>query len=208
MQKRMIDAMETIPGVELAATINQVPLAMGNERKNVFREQTPDLQASHAVAMPFTYPTSPGYFEASWTTLLTGRVFNWHDDLNAPRVAVVNREMARILFGSPDKAVGRRFRTEDGTLVEVVGVVENGKYFSLTEPLAPAVFLPNQQRPWGETTLVVKARRDPAELAVAMRQKLRELDPGMVVALRTWTDLLSFALFPRGWQRYRWGCWG
>jgi predicted permease len=196
MQKRMIDAMETIPGVERAATINQAPLAMGNERKNVFREQTADLQASHAVAMPFTYPASPGYFEASRTTLLTGRAFTWHDDLNAPRVAVVNREMARILFGSPDKAVGQRFRTEDGTLVEVVGVVENGKYFSLTEPLAPAVFLPNQQKPWGETTLVVRAQRDPAELAVAMRQKLRELDPGMAVTLRTWTDLLSFALFP------------
>jgi predicted permease len=196
MQKRMIEAMETIPGVERAATINVPPLGGGNDRRNVFREQTPDLEASHAAAMPFYFPTSPGYIEASRTTLLTGRGFTWHDDLTAPRVAVVNREMARILFGSSDRAVGRRFRIEGGTLVEVVGVVENGKYFSMAEAPAPAVFLPSEQRPWGQTTLVVKARSDPAELATAMRHKLRELDPGMAVTIQTWTSALDFALFP------------
>jgi predicted permease len=196
MQKRMIEAMETIPGVERAATINLPPLATNVERKNVFREQTPDLQATHAAAMPFYYPASPGYFEASGTTLLTGRGFAWHDDLAAPRVAVVNREMARILFGSPAQAVGRKFRVEDGTLAEVVGVVENGKYSSTTETLAPALFLPNQQRSWGQTTLVVKARGDQGELATAMRHKLRELDPGMALTVQTWTTLLDFALFP------------
>jgi predicted permease len=197
MQRRMIDAMEEIPGVERAATINVPPLGLGGSgRTNVFSEQAPDLQASHATAMPFLFPTSPGYFEASRTSLLIGRVFDWHDDAHAPRVAVVNREMARMLFGTPDKAIGGRFRLADGTLVEVIGVVENGKYQSLTEPLSPAVFLPNEQRPWGQTTLVVRSRRDPTELAAAMRQKLHELDPAMAVNIQTWTDLLRFALLP------------
>jgi predicted permease len=196
MQKRMIEAMETIPGVERAATINVTPLGGNDDRRNVFQEQTPDLQASHAAAMPFYYPTSPGYFEASGTTLLAGREFTWHDDLTSPRVAVVNREMARILFGSSDAAMGRKLRIEDGTLVEVVGVVENGKYFNITETPAPALFLSSVQRPWGQTTLVVKARTDPAELATAMRRKLRELDPGMAVTIQTWTSNLDFALFP------------
>lgn len=196
MQRRMIDAMATIPGVERAATIDVPPLAMSNQRKYVFWERTPDLQAAHAAAMPFYFPASPGYFPASGTTLLTGRDFTWRDDLKAPRVTVVNREMARILFGSPAEAMGRKFRIEDGTLVQVVGVVENGKYFSLTEAQAPALFLPNQQRPWGQTTLVVKVRRAQAELATTMRQKLRELDTGMAVNIQTWTSVLNFALFP------------
>jgi len=196
MQRRMIDAMETIPGVERAATINLAPLTASPDRKNVFREQTPDLQASHAAANAFYFPTSPGYFEASRTTLLTGRGFSWHDDLMAPRVVVVNRELARTLFGSPAQAMGQKFRIEDGTLVEVVGVVENGKYFSITETLAPAVYFSSEQRPWGQTTLVVKAQTDPAQLAATMRQKLRELDSGMAVNIQTWTSILDFALFP------------
>jgi predicted permease len=196
MQKRMIEAIETIPGVERAATINVPPLTTNIERNNVFREQTSDLQAAHAAAIPFYYPASPGYFEASGTTLLAGRAFTWHDDFTAPRVVVVNQEMARILFGSPAKAVGQRFRIEDGTPVEVVGVVENGKYSTMTETLAPAVFFPNQQRPWGQTTLVVKSGGDPGELATAIRHKLRELDSGMAVNIQTWTSLVDVALFP------------
>lgn len=196
MQKRMIEAMETIPSVERAATINIAPLAMGSERKNVFREQTRDLQASHAAAMPFYYPTSPGYFEVSGTLLLAGRDFTWHDDLTAPRVAVVNRELARILFGTPASAIGQKFRIEDGTLIELVGVVEDGKYFSLTEASAPALFLSNNQRPWGQTTLVVREKDNSAGLAKSMRQKLRELDPGMAVDIQSWSSVLEFALFP------------
>jgi predicted permease len=196
MQRRMIDAMQTIPGVERAATINLAPLTADPDRKSVFREQAPDLQAAHAAALAFYFPTSPGYFEASRTTLLAGRDFSWHDDLSAPRVAVINREMARILFGSPAEAMGRKFRIDDGTLLQVVGVVEDGKYFSITESQSPAVYFSSQQRPWGQTMLVVKAQTDPAQLASTMRRKLKELDSAMAVNIQTWTSVLDAALFP------------
>ena len=41
------------------------------------------------------YNISPEYFDAARTTLLAGRQISWHDDKNAPRVAVVNREFAQ-----------------------------------------------------------------------------------------------------------------
>jgi len=195
MQRRMIDALETIPGVERAATINTAPLTASPDRKSVFPEQAPDLQAAHAAALAFYFPASPGYFEASRTMLLAGRDFTWHDDLTAPRVAVINREMARILFASPAEAVGRKFRIDDGTLLQVVGVVEDGKYFSITESQAPAVYFSSQQRPWGQTMLVVRAQTDPAQLASTMRRKLKELDSAMAVNIQTWTSVLDAALF-------------
>ncbi|HMH14784.1 MAG TPA: ABC transporter permease [Edaphobacter sp.] len=49
---------------------------------------------------------SPGYFEAAGTTVLSGRSFTLHDGRQAPRVAVVNREFARRVFGSEAKAMG------------------------------------------------------------------------------------------------------
>ncbi len=42
-------------------------------------------------------------------------------------VAVVNREFARKVFGSVDKAIGGHYKVWGGTRLEVVGVVQDGK---------------------------------------------------------------------------------
>ncbi len=196
MQKRMIDTMEAIPGVQRAATTNVAPLSGGAENTAVFRDGAGDLRASNAAAAPFRYFVSPGYFQAAQTTLLAGRIFTDHDEHNTPPVAVVNQELAHSLFGSVGSAVGRYFQLGDGTRVQVVGIVEDGKYFSLTEDPRPAVFLPILQTFWGQTTLVVRSTRDPQELAALMRSRLRELDPGLPANIDTWSNTLSFVLFP------------
>ena len=198
MQKRMIDAMETIPGVEQAGFVNNYPpLVYGaGSRSNVFKNETTDLRQSNAAAMPFRYDISPGYFEAAGTSLLAGRSFTWHDDKTTPPVAVVNRDFADKLFGSVTDAVGRYYKLQDGTPVQIVGVVEDGKYLSVTEPQDPVMFLPSLRSPSSQAYLVVRSQRDPQELGAAMRSKLRELDAGMPAFPRTWNSLLEVALFP------------
>jgi ABC-type antimicrobial peptide transport system permease subunit len=146
--------------------------------------------------MPFRYDISPGYFDAAATSLLAGRSFSWHDDKNAPPAAVLNRELAGKMFGSVANAVGRYYKLQDGTLVQVVGVVEDGKYLSLTEDHQPAMFLSSLQWPSSAAYLVVRSHRDPQELAAAMRSKLRELDAGLPVDTQTWNNLLAVVLFP------------
>ena len=146
--------------------------------------------------MPFRYEVSPKYFEAAGTTLLAGRSFLWGDDKNAPSVAVVNREFADRMFGSVTGAVGRNYRLQDGTRVQVAGVVEDGKYMSLTEAQQPAMFLPFLQSPASAAYLVVRSKRDPQQLAAAIRSKVRELDAGLPVDTQTWTQMLEVVLFP------------
>jgi predicted permease len=198
MQRRMIDAMETIPGVEKVGLVNNYPplIYAAGTRANVFKDETRDLSQSNVVAMPYRYDVSPGYFEAAGTSLLAGRSFSWHDDKNAPSVAVANREFAGKMFGSVTKAVGRFYRMQDGTRVQVVGVVEDGKYMSLTEDQQPAMFLPSMQSPTSQADLVVRSSRDPQQLAAAMRSKLRELDAGLPVDIETWHTMLDVVLFP------------
>ncbi len=87
--------------------------------------------------------------------------FTWHDDKNAPRVAVINQEFARKIFGSVTNAMGRYYKHADGTRIQVVGIVEDGKYSSLTEDPQPAMFLPILQSPSSQTSLVVRSNRDP-----------------------------------------------
>lgn len=198
MKRRMFDAMGTIPGVEHVGWVNDYPpLAYGsNFRSNVYKEETTDLRQANTAATPFRYNISPGYFEAAGTSLLTGRSFSWNDDKGAPSVAVVNREFAVKIFGSVPQAIGRDFKLQDGTRIEVVGVVEDGKYLSLNEDPQPAIFLPSLQSPSGSFYMVVRSQRDPEQLAAAMRSKLGELDAGLPVTIATWKTVLSLVLFP------------
>jgi predicted permease len=202
MQKRMIAAMETIPGVERVGMVNSYPpLVYGAaSRANVFKDETRDLKQSNVAATPFRYDVSPGYFDAASTVLLAGRSFSWHDDKDAPAVAVVNREFAGKMFGSISGAVGRYLRVQDGTRVQIVGVVENGKYLSIAEDQEPAMFLPASRSPANSATLVVrtnpKTGRDSQELIAAIRSKLRELDAGLPVNIDPWNTLLGVVLFP------------
>jgi predicted permease len=198
MKRRMIDAMETIPGVEQVGLVDGYPpLAYGsNFRANVYQEEATDLRQSKAALAAYDYLISPGYLEAAHTSLLTGRSFNWQDDKDAPPVAVVNREFAVRIFGSVGNAVGRHYKRQDGTRVQVVGVVEDGKYMSLNEDPQPAMFLSGLQSPSSAVYLVVRSKRDPEQLAAAMRSKMRELDAGLLTDITTWTNVLALVLFP------------
>src|SRR5277367_6589635 len=198
MQKRMIEAMGTIPGVEAVGLVNGYPplVYTAGNRADVYKEETSDLKPPNAAAMPFRYEVSPRYFEAAGTTLLAGRSFSWQDDKNAPAVAAVNRDFASTMFGSVSGAIGRNYRLQDGTRVQVVGVVEDGKYMSLTEDQQPAMFRPFLQSPASASYLVVRSKRDPEQLAAAMRSKVHELDAGLPVDTQTWTQMLEVVLFP------------
>ena len=195
MQRRMIDALQTIPGVKSVGLIDLVPLAGGGTTSNVFTDQSTDLRSTNAAANPMIYKISPEYFHAAATSLLQGRALSWHDDKSSPRVAVINQLFARRVFGSVNNALGRYYKMEDGARVQVVGIVEDGKYTQLTEDPQPAMFLPFLQSPSSQTGLVVRSKRDPEQLASAIRSTLRGLDPGLPLHIQTWSDGLGIALF-------------
>ena len=198
MQKRMIDAMATIPEATALALVSIPPLhpACCN-RSDVFKDETTDLRPSAAAAGAVMFGISPEYFRAAGTALLTGRDFTWHDDRNAPRVAVINREFARRIFGSETNAMGRYYKMPDGKRVQVVGIVEDGKYsLDLTDPLPPAMFLPVLQSPSTETFIVVRSSGNPQQLAAAIRTKLRDLDSGLPSFIQPWDKAMDVALFP------------
>ncbi len=185
MQKRMIETLETIPGVESVALNDNVPLGDGSTEMTVYDDTTAELIPANAAEHPTVYRISPRYFHVAGTALLAGRDFTWHDDENAPHVAVVNPEFARRLFGSANNAVGKYFKLSDGARAEVVGLAEQGKYQSLTEDPIPTIFLPILQSPSTSTWLVVHSSRDPVALAAAMRKRLRALDAGLPVYIQT-----------------------
>lgn len=195
MQRRMLDAAAAIPGVTAAGYSDRVPLNLGWSDSTVFRDSTIDYRPSNAATDAVQYSVSPGYFRAAATTLLAGRTFTWNDDGKAPRVAVVNEEFARKIFGSPQKAMGGYFKIWAGTRVQVMGIVEDGKYKTLAEDPQPAMFLPILQSPSTNTWLIVRSNRSSREIAAALDRTLHNLDPGLPLTINTWDRELNTALF-------------
>jgi predicted permease len=196
MQRRMIDSLEAIPGVKSVGLVSQIPLGGGGETEDVFTGQTADLRTLNAAANVQVFKISPEYFRAAATSLMVGRAFSWQDDLSSPRVGVVNALFARKIFGSESKALGGYYKRKDGTRVQVVGIVEDGKYYQFTEDPRAAMFLPFLQSPSTMMCLVVRSERDPQQLASAIRSALRGLDPSLPVNIQTWAEGLGIALFP------------
>jgi len=195
-QKGMIDVVGMIPGVKSVGYIGRAPLGGGGFASIIFTDQMTDLRPSNAVATAERFHISPEFLHAAGTILLAGRDFSWHDDKESPRVALVNREFAGKIFGSTMNAVGGHFKLRDGTRIQVVGVVEDGKYQSLTEDPQPALFVPVLQMPMSETCLVVRSTRDPQQLATAIQSVIRGLDPGLPIFIEPWNQQLNLALFP------------
>ena len=194
MQKRMIQALQALPGVEAVGFADTLPLGTGLNDTIVFSDKTSDLRPSNATADAALLNVSPDYFRAAGTALLSGRSFTWTDDKNSPRVAIVNREFARKVLAS-GAAVGQNFKMKDGTRVQVVGITEDGKYNSLTEDPVPAMFLPILQSPSTSTQILVRSSRDPQILGPAVRSALHQLDPAVPLDIETRDKPMATLLF-------------
>ncbi len=195
MQKRMLDAAAAIPGVTAVGYADRLPLSIGGNDSDVFADSTTDFRPTNAAADAENFAVSPDYFRAAGTALLAGRNLTMHDQDKAPVVAVVNREFARKVFGSVDKAIGGHFKFWGGQRAEVVGVVEDGKYQTLTEDQKPAMFFPFLQHVSSNTWLIVRSQRDPQEIASALQRSMRGLDPALPLEIKTWNSELDSALF-------------
>jgi macrolide transport system ATP-binding/permease protein len=195
MQRRLLDTLERLPGVTAVGLVDRLPLAMEWSDQAIFKEDATDLRLSNEAAEAGMQAVSPGYLHAAGTTLLAGRNFTWHDDKNSPRVAIVNQEFARRLFGSEAAAMGGYFKNADGTRIQVVGIVEDGKYKTITEAPEPASFMPILQAPSSSTWLVVRSKEDPQQVAAAVHDALRNLDEAVPFRIKTWDRQLDSALF-------------
>jgi predicted permease len=195
MQRRMLDAAASIPGVTAVGYTSNLALSLGGGDSYVFTDSTTDFRPTNQAADAMSYRISPGYLEAAGTKLLAGRDLTMSDDSNAPIVALINRQFAVKVFGSVQKAIGGHFKFWGGNRAQVVGVVEDGKYRTLTEDQQPAMFFSFQQHKSGGTWLLVRSERDPEEIARALEQKLHGLDAAMPIALRTWNREMGSALF-------------
>jgi len=130
-------------------------------------------------------------------SLLSGRDFTRHDDQHSPQVAIVNQTFARRIMQTQDP-VGKTFRSAfGGPAVQVIGLVPDGKYQSLTESPRPALFRSTYQWYNPTTTLVVRSPLPAGEVVEQIRKQIAAMDPHLpLYGTGSLEVMLGFALFP------------
>jgi predicted permease len=126
---------------------------------------------------------TPGYFPAMNTRILRGRDFSDFDNKSTAPVAMVNEKFAQRFWPGEDP-IGRRFRlgNAESQLLQVIGVVQNGKYGGLTEDPKTFVALPMWQSYAGSTYVVARTQADPQRLLALIRSEVLQLDPHIPIA--------------------------
>ncbi len=200
---RVVAETQRMPGVRSASAASILPL--GGMRWNG------DVTVEGYKRKPDERPyvdfnsVTPRFFETMGIPILLGRDFraqdiplvaverpekfnpamedDWRGDF--ARVALVNETFARRYFAG-QSPVGRRFSQgmeyRAGKSFEIIGVVRDARYFGLREPVEPMVYAPAWTSASERMWLCIRTTGEPAALVTHIRQKVREIDPGLWIA--------------------------
>jgi putative ABC transport system permease protein len=147
--EELLRQLGAIRGVSNAALSFYFPayLGYGNLLPNDSFTVTAATDSAPVTSSGLTEYVSPGFFDTFGITRLRGRDFTWHDDADAPSIAIISDSLRRRLFGEAE-VIGRRVRVSSESArsdVEVVGVVADSAIGSIREPHRPVLFRPMMQ---------------------------------------------------------------
>ena len=198
--KNLIASVESGPGVESAAASSALPLGGGGFYlgRSFLIEGQPEPPASSDYQAQWNVIT-PGYFATTGMRLLSGRDFDEHDRADSTKVTIINATLARQMFGDASP-LGKRIRSwrDENELREIVGVVEDVRYYGRDDKLRGLVYVPHTQNSWRSMALTVRTHDDPVSAVGAIRGQIAAVDPNLAVAnLETMTTILNRSVAPR-----------
>ena len=174
----LTDGLRHVPGVTDVSAVT-CPPPMGDcgdwfysvpGRPDPPRDQVPISLINSAAA---------GYFHMMGIPLRQGREFNDTDGAKSPKVAVINETLARTWWPS-ESAVGRQIKMggpyQEGSLLEIVGVVGDVRQSGLDTQPDPEIFRPAAQELDSAMAIMVRTAADPVQSMPAVRARVAALD--------------------------------
>src|ERR1700693_2480885 len=179
--RQVDERIRAIPCVASVAQAFVVPMGLVSTDGAVTVEGRAIEPGEHVPTVMYNDITS-GYFDTLRIPILNGRVFTDADNEKAPAVAIINQTMARQ-FWSTENALGKRFSIKGpaGPFIEVVGVVQDGKYKSIVEDPMPFFYLPLNQAYVDFRTVHVRTSLPPEKLQRDIESSVRALAPDIAV---------------------------
>jgi len=156
--------------------------------------EAPGFIESHAA---LHLGVDAAFFEVMELPIVRGAPFSEADAIGAERVVVINRLLARQLFG-PEDALGRSVRLglqASSPIYRVVGVAADALYPSIRRSLMPTAYVPFWQQHRLTATFEVRTDGDPHAYANSVREIVRALDPNLpLLAVRSQEDQIALLL--------------
>jgi putative ABC transport system permease protein len=180
-----------LPGVDSSALVAGLPLSGQDVNLVVNIPGAPPPASGEAASAGYSQ-VSPGYFHALKIPLLQGRDFSESDRPESSPVVVVDETFVKN-FKLGSNAVGRRIGIGDGTpSAEIIGIVRDVKRLDLVQNAQGEMYRPYRQNCFGVMNLVLRTRRDPAEVTRAIRAEVDTLDRDLSFDRpRTMTELVA-----------------
>jgi putative ABC transport system permease protein len=187
-----LDAVRRVPGVVSAGFTEQLPLSGDFEVYGLQFEK--DTGSEGALR----YAITPGYMETMRIPLRRGRLFDERDTATAPKVVLINQSFAQHEFPGQDP-IGRRVcvRCDPGPekpWATIVGVVGDVRQVSLEPSDTDAVYMPNSQWYWADTSmsLVVRTHGNAAALTAPIKRAIWSVDRDVpIIRVATMDHLLT-----------------
>jgi putative ABC transport system permease protein len=195
--QQVLERVSALPGVEGAASVNDIPLGDGGTNGGVQIEGKNFPPDSEPIAEKLI--VSAGYFRIMRIPLRSGRYFDERDAAGNHQVAMINESFARTYFQGEDP-IGKRidFGWDTTGWQEVVGMIGDVKHYGLEEAALPAVYVPQLQRPSSSMTVVVRTTPDPRSLSAAVRSQVFEVDKDQPVSrVRVMEQVVSASVASR-----------
>jgi len=183
--ERLQARLQNLPGARSASVTFALPFSSSHlgtdldiEGRPVAPSDRPNVDCQSVL---------PDYFRTLGIRLIKGRDFSARDDLNVRPVAIINETLARRFFPNEDP-IGKRVRPGitatpgDAPMREIIGVVSDVRYRSLTEDVPPEVYMPYTQLPISTGMwIALRTDADPRSLTGAARAEVQALDKELPV---------------------------
>jgi putative ABC transport system permease protein len=191
LDRALLDSVINLPGVQ-SAELGNGGLPYGGDRSafSIPGEPPQDGRKIAIALVSRQYPQTLGI------PLRQGREFTDAEIQSGMRVALINESAAR-LWPSGESPIGRTLQIDDlarpfnnpqvfpapgiAAGVTVVGVIGDTRNDGLSEPPAPAVFLPYTLVAPPDRQLAVRTAGDPLAMVNAVRMKARDLDEDLAL---------------------------
>jgi macrolide transport system ATP-binding/permease protein len=192
-QRRTLEAVHALPGVESAAFGSRLPLGFGGNNSTSVTIDGYTPRENEEVVINYSTVGSR-YFETMGIPIRAGREYSDRDTATSPRTLVINESMARRYW--PDgNALGKIVRFGPNAN-EVIGIVADSKYSSINERPLAQLFIPMARSEVSTLRLFVRTNGEPAPLVADVRNAIRTLDPTLpVFDARTLNEHMQIAVF-------------
>jgi putative ABC transport system permease protein len=196
--RQLSERITALPGVQAVSLTSAMPGFPGTSRSSIGIEgyearPDEDMEIDSSIV-------GPHYFTTMKIPVVEGRDFDERDREGAPCVAIVNEAFARRYFAPESRALGKHLiksRRQPDQLCEIIGVVRDNRWQSLTKEPRPAFAFPLLQSHQSRITLLVNTAGDPGSLTPVVRRAIQSFDPNIPVTdVQTVRESFNSELYP------------